>query len=289
VTDDRHGVDHVLDAIDNALGWDGSSDAMTVRYGDKHGEDGAPGGVAAPPEHYLNSTVYQDGVRLDSWDLVDPGRPWFTLYDENPDTDRFPLPPEWSEVGWLDGDTPAAFRRDADVEVEEISTWGGSTPLRVIRTEIVPEGVVVIARTPDLLNAAFDLTPYFQSASFGVSARIDALDVERVRESVRGLGDVCRRAADTVQEEFAPRFTELARAIRARAAAVAAAEQYAWNAMIYGLDENGEPRTDWPDSMTLQGIVPSADTEPSPRERALEARRNRNTGPARNPHRHRGI
>jgi hypothetical protein len=29
--------------------------------------------------------------------------------------------------------------------------------------------------------------------------------------------------------------------------------------------------------------------EPTPRERALAARRNRNTGPARNPHRHRGI
>lgn len=290
MTNDRHGIGHVLDAIDNALwDWTESPDAMTVQYGDRHGEDGASGDVAASPEHCPGGdTLMQDGRRLDSFDDVDLSRPWQLVPGENtpplPADEWRGWPEDWRNVGWLDGDAPAAFRRD--VEFEEITTLGSSVPLRIIATEAVPSGVVVIARTPEALNDAFDLTPYLQGASFGFSARRDSLDIERVSEGVRGLAEACRLAADTVHEHYAPRFTELGRAIRLRADSIAAAETYAWNAMFYGLDENGHPNDRRP---TLQGIVPSAGSVQDPRQRALEARRSRNTGPARNPHRHRGI
>jgi hypothetical protein len=256
VSDDRLGVDHVIDAIDSALDWDGFSDAMVVSYGDNG--DGAPEGVAALPGHYR------------------PAMPWFAEPHGGPDESGGPpgylLPESWQPMGYIT-DTPSAFLRTDDGNVEEIRTWGSETPIRIRVSEDIPRNVVVIGQIPADLLAGFDLTPYISGVSFGFDAAAVRAGFERAAVSTTELGEACQRAADTVRESWAPLMLEIAERLRFDAATRRFNMGALFDEFVWG----------------PSGILPDPDEELTPRERALKARRNRNTGPPRNPHRHRGI
>lgn len=285
MTEDRNGVEHVLDAIDNALwDWTESPDAMTVRYGD----GGAPGGKAVPPERRSTpDTILQDGRRLTSWDEVDPSRPWHLVPGEgtppspaHAGDEGYLFPEGWRDVGFIEEADllPAGFRDDDDVEIH---TWNSPVPIRVVSTRLMPDGMVWVGRLPE--GAAL---PSFLSVaadgSYSVGFDPEALNAgfRRAGAAARGLGEACRLAVATSRPrlaELTEQFHEIAAAGQRIREQMDAEHREFMERMVYG-DRSGVPL----------GIVPSGVPD-DPRERALDARRNRNTGPARNPHRHRGI
>jgi hypothetical protein len=239
----------VLDAIDNALDWDGYSDAMTVSYDDNG--DGAPASVAALPGHYH------------------PAMPWFAEPHGGPDEPGMTEWPEgWREVGFLT-DTPSAFLRD-DSETEEIRIWGQVQPIRISVSPDIPRNLVLIGQIPPDL---FDLTPYLRDVSIGFDASSLRAGFARASVSSAELGAACQRAADTVRESWAPLMLEIAERLRFDAATRRLNMGALFDEFVWG----------------PTGLLPDPDADLTPRERALKARQNRNTGPSRNPHRHRGI
>lgn len=265
MTEDRPGIDHVIDAIDNALGWtDPWADAMTVQYGGNG--DRAPGGAAAPPGPYAAPRF--SGY----WDDEPHGGPVDPAVQVPFDLS------EWESIGWLDEADliPPAFRGDGAESTEEIWSMNNPEPIRVVSLHYMPPNLMMIGQLPE----GIDLAPYISAASFGVDAAALNEGFRRAGESLRELGEACRRSADTVQEHYAPLMREIAQRLRVEA-------NQSWQDSVarFFFGPTGQPPA------TPTGITPSGEP-PGPdeaRRRALEARRNRNTGPARNPHRHRGI
>lgn len=237
----RQDVDHVLDAIDNALwDWTESPDAMTVRYGDDDGAD-APGTLAEEtPERHVNPLARwpESGMTLDGCRLAFDASP--LIHAARISTARSGARAEISAAGYLVYDEGGQLDRQRSIPI--------------IEDPAMPPGQAYIASPGRPGVRIFGL--WMDEISVGPLPTPPQFTEDMFRETMRGLA----RAAEAAQASWMPAW---ARAAGAVGAAFNRIQQH------------------------LPDVEPHV--EQTPRERALEARRNRGTGPARNPHRHRGI
>lgn len=254
------GIDHVLDAIDTALwDWAESPDAMTVRYG-ANGDSG-PGALAEPPDRY---TV---GGRISLPSAVHEAS---NVYISA------------RGIEWVDATGAVLFEMRVDPDMPEDSFRIVSRSPEVRTPEVLRLRPLLWARVPRRPIPGWRID-WEGSRALARPPR-PQVNVEAIREALRNIqpprvtppppdaiGEVMRRLVIDLQpvaREITTRFNEVGQAV------IKVRETFRLGA------RSG-----------LLGPMPGEESprELAARERALEARRNRNTGPSRNPHRHRGI
>lgn len=235
---DRAGVDHVLDAIDNALwDWAESPDAMTVRYR-ANGESG-PETLAESPAR----TLVDGEARLPS-SVFEAANIYIST----------------SGIEWVNASGQVVFRMPTAVarnlpadsfRIEHPRPPVDVASIRAALRDIPPPRV-----NREALRAALRDLP---------QPRWQPPQPSAIDEVMRELGV----SLWPVSQEFTTRINAMGRAV------MQFRSQFR---LMLAARSTVSPRR-----------APETPKDQAARERALEARQNRNTGPSRNPHRHRGI